>query len=57
MNCTKSEDSVALGNYDIDIHNPKGTGTLKNIADFFINQLTKFIIKYIIKIYKFKEME
>lgn len=25
--CTKFEDSIALGNYDIDIHNPTGTGT------------------------------
>ena len=26
-NCTKFDDSVALGNYDIDIHNPSGSGT------------------------------
>ncbi|MGF7145886.1 hypothetical protein HNQ56_004330 [Anaerotaenia torta] len=25
--CTKFEDSIALGNYDIDIHNPEGSGT------------------------------
>lgn len=25
--CTKFEDSIALGNYDIDIHSPDGTGT------------------------------
>lgn len=25
--CVKFEDSIALGNYDIDIHNPEGTGT------------------------------
>jgi hypothetical protein len=25
--CTDFEDSIALGNYDIDIHNPEGTGT------------------------------
>lgn len=25
--CTKFEDSIALGNYDIDIHNPSGSGT------------------------------
>lgn len=25
--CTHFEDSIALGNYDIDIHNPEGTGT------------------------------
>lgn len=25
--CTHFEDSIALGNYDIDIHNPSGTGT------------------------------
>lgn len=27
INCTRFEDSIALGNYDIDIHNPTGTGT------------------------------
>ena len=26
-NCTKFEDAIAAGNYDIDIHNPEGTGT------------------------------
>ena len=26
-NCTKFEDAVVAGNYDIDIHNPEGTGT------------------------------
>ena len=26
-NCTKFEDGIALGNYDIDIHNPAGAGT------------------------------
>ncbi len=26
-NCTKFKDSIALGNYDIDIHNPEGSGT------------------------------
>ncbi len=26
-NCTRFEDSIALGNYDIDIHNPEGAGT------------------------------
>ena len=25
--CTKFPDSIALGNYDIDIHNPEGSGT------------------------------
>jgi hypothetical protein len=25
--CTRFEDSIALGNYDIDIHNPAGSGT------------------------------
>lgn len=25
--CTRFEDSIALGNYDIDIHNPSGSGT------------------------------
>ena len=27
IDCVKFEDSIALGNYDIDIHNPEGTGT------------------------------
>jgi len=27
VNCTKFKDSIALGNYDIDIHNPEGSGT------------------------------
>lgn len=27
MNCVDFEDSVALGKYEIDIHNPEGTGT------------------------------
>ncbi len=27
INCTQFPDSIALGNYDIDIHNPSGTGT------------------------------
>jgi len=27
MNCVKFEDSIAAGNYDIDIHNPEGSGT------------------------------
>lgn len=27
MTCTKFEDSIACGNYDIDIHNPEGSGT------------------------------
>ena len=27
MDCTKFPDSIALGNYDIDIHNPEGAGT------------------------------
>lgn len=27
IKCTRFEDSIALGNYDIDIHNPSGTGT------------------------------
>ena len=27
ISCTKFEDSIALGNYDIDIHNPTGAGT------------------------------
>ena len=27
MNCVRFEDSIAAGNYDIDIHNPEGSGT------------------------------
>lgn len=27
VDCTRFEDSIALGNYDIDIHSPTGTGT------------------------------
>ena len=27
MNCVDFEDAIALGNYEIDIHNPEGTGT------------------------------
>ncbi len=27
MACTKFDDTIALGNYDIDIHNPEGEGT------------------------------
>lgn len=27
VNCTKFDDSIACGNYDIDIHNPEGAGT------------------------------
>lgn len=27
MACTRFEDSIAAGNYDIDIHNPEGSGT------------------------------
>jgi len=27
VNCVKFEDRIAAGNYDIDIHNPEGTGT------------------------------
>ena len=27
INCTKFDDGIALGNYDLDIHNPSGTGT------------------------------
>ena len=27
VSCVKFEDSIAVGNYDIDIHNPEGSGT------------------------------
>lgn len=33
--CTKFEDSITLGNYDIDIHNPEGRGTYLH---YFVNQ-------------------
>ncbi len=31
--CTQFEDAIALGNYDIDIHNPAGTGTSHRYFD------------------------
>ena len=27
MNCTRFDDAIAAGNYDLDIHNPEGSGT------------------------------
>lgn len=36
LNCADFPDTIALGNYDIDIHNPAGTGT--NIHYFKLNE-------------------
>ncbi|MDD6799341.1 MAG: FAD-dependent oxidoreductase [Firmicutes bacterium] len=33
ISCTKFDDSIAAGNYDIDIHNPEGTGTSHHYFD------------------------
>ncbi len=40
--CTKFEDSIALGNYDIDIHNPAGTGT----SHYYFEDGTYYTIPY-----------
>jgi len=39
ISCTDFEDTIALGNYDIDIHNPEGTGT--TIINIPVNQYYK----------------
>ncbi len=39
MSCKDFEDTIALGNYDIDIHNPEGTGT--TIINIPLNQYYK----------------
>ena len=40
--CTKFEDRIAAGNYDIDIHNPEGSGT----SHHFFEQGTYYTIPY-----------
>lgn len=40
--CTVFEDSIALGNYDIDIHNPAGTGT----SHYYFADGTYYTIPY-----------
>ncbi len=40
--CTKFEDAIAAGNYDIDIHNPEGSGT----SHHFFKEGTYYTIPY-----------
>lgn len=40
--CTKFSDSIAAGNYEIDIHNPEGTGT----SHYFFKPGTYYTIPY-----------
>ncbi len=40
--CTKFEDAIAAGNYDIDIHNPEGSGT----SHYYFPQGTWYTIPY-----------
>lgn len=40
--CTKYEDSIAAGNYDIDIHNPEGSGT----SHYYFPEGTWYTIPY-----------
>ena len=40
--CTKFEDAIAAGNYDIDIHNPEGSGT----SHYFFERGTWYTIPY-----------
>lgn len=40
--CTKFEDRIAAGNYDIDIHNPEGSGT----SHYFFPEGTYYTIPY-----------
>lgn len=42
VSCRRFEDSVALGNYDIDIHNPEGGGT----SHYFFKDGTYYTIPY-----------
>ena len=41
-NCTRFEDAIAAGNYDIDIHNPEGSGT----SHYFFEDGTWYTIPY-----------
>ncbi len=41
-NCTKFDDAIAAGNYDIDIHNPEGSGT----SHYFFEEGTWYTIPY-----------
>lgn len=40
--CTKFEDAIAEGNYDIDIHNPEGSGT----SHYYFEEGTYYTIPY-----------
>lgn len=40
--CTKFDDSIALGNYDLDIHNPEGSGT----SHYYFKQGEYYTIPY-----------
>ena len=42
MDCTRFEDAIALGNYDIDIHNPEGSGT----SHYYFKPGTYYTIPY-----------
>lgn len=42
INCVKFEDRIAAGNYDIDIHNPEGTGT----SHYYFKDGTWYTIPY-----------
>lgn len=42
VSCVKFEDSVAIGNYDIDIHNPEGSGT----SHYYFNEGEYYSIPY-----------
>lgn len=42
VNCVKFEDAVAAGNYDIDIHNPEGSGT----SHYYFSAGTWYTIPY-----------
>lgn len=41
-NCVRFDDSIALGNYDIDIHNPEGSGT----SHYFFQEGEYYTIPY-----------
>lgn len=42
INCVKFDDRIAAGNYDIDIHNPEGTGT----SHYYFKDGTWYTIPY-----------